>query len=155
MQEMRVQSLGWEESLEEGMATQSNILAWRIPWTEKPGRLQSIICKELDRTKATEHAYIYVEDILFMHPSIDGHVSGFCLGYYKQHCCDSWGSCIFWNQAFSLYTSLYDSSSHGSSVFSVWRNLCSPPITAAPVLSGHQRIGSFLFLYILSCIYYL
>ena len=35
-----VQSLGWEDSLEKGMATYSNILAWRIPWTEKPGGLQ-------------------------------------------------------------------------------------------------------------------
>ena len=37
---MRVQSLGGEDPLEEGMATHSSILAWRIPWTEKPGRLQ-------------------------------------------------------------------------------------------------------------------
>ena len=36
-----VQSLGWEDSLEEGMATHSSILAWRIPWTEEPGGLQS------------------------------------------------------------------------------------------------------------------
>ena len=35
-------TLGQEDPLEEGMATQSNILAWRIPWTEKPGRVQSI-----------------------------------------------------------------------------------------------------------------
>ena len=34
--------LGWEDSLEEGMATCSSILAWRIPWTEEPDRLQSI-----------------------------------------------------------------------------------------------------------------
>ena len=40
MQETWVQSLGWEESLEKGMATQSCILAWRISWTEEPGRLQ-------------------------------------------------------------------------------------------------------------------
>ena len=40
--EMRVQSLHQEDSLEEGMATQSNILAWRIPWTEEPGGLQSM-----------------------------------------------------------------------------------------------------------------
>jgi len=39
---MLVQSLGWEDTLEEGMATHSSFLAWRIPWTEKPGRLQSI-----------------------------------------------------------------------------------------------------------------
>ena len=41
-QETWVQSLGKEGPLEEGMATHYNILAWRIPWTEKPGRLQSI-----------------------------------------------------------------------------------------------------------------
>ena len=34
---MQVQSLGWEDPLEEGMATHSRILAWRIPWTEEPG----------------------------------------------------------------------------------------------------------------------
>ena len=41
-QETRVQSLGREDPLEEGMATHSSVLAWRIPWTEKPGGLQSI-----------------------------------------------------------------------------------------------------------------
>ena len=39
---MQVRFLGQEESLEKGMATRSSILAWRIPWTEKPGGLQSI-----------------------------------------------------------------------------------------------------------------
>ena len=39
---MWVQSLGQEDSLEEGMATYSSILAWRIPWTEEPGGLQSL-----------------------------------------------------------------------------------------------------------------
>ena len=42
MQETRVQSLGWEDPLEKGMATHSSILAWRIPWTEDPSRLQSM-----------------------------------------------------------------------------------------------------------------
>ena len=41
MQETRVQSLGREDALEKEMVTHSSILAWRIPWTEKPGRLQS------------------------------------------------------------------------------------------------------------------
>ena len=39
---MQVQSLGREDPLEEGMATHSSILAWRIPWAEEPGRLQSM-----------------------------------------------------------------------------------------------------------------
>ena len=41
-QDTRVRSLGREDPLEKGMATHSSILAWRIPWTEKPGGLQSI-----------------------------------------------------------------------------------------------------------------
>ena len=42
MQETRVQSLGWEDLLEKEMATHSSILAWKILWTEEPGRLQSV-----------------------------------------------------------------------------------------------------------------
>ena len=42
MQEARVQPLGQEDALEKGMATHFSILAWRIPWTEEPGGLQSI-----------------------------------------------------------------------------------------------------------------
>ena len=42
VQETWVQSLAWEDPLEEGMATHSSILAWRIPWTEEPGGLQSM-----------------------------------------------------------------------------------------------------------------
>ena len=41
-QEMQVQSLGWEDTLEKEMATHSSILAWRVPCTEEPGRLQSL-----------------------------------------------------------------------------------------------------------------
>ena len=52
MQETQVQSLGWEDPLEKRMAVPSNILAWRIPWTEEPSGLQSIGCgKELDTTE--------------------------------------------------------------------------------------------------------
>ena len=53
-QEMRVRSLGWEDLLEKGMATHSSILAWRSPWTEEPGGLQSI---ELQRVWATKHTH--------------------------------------------------------------------------------------------------
>ena len=42
MQETRVQSLGWEHPLEKEMAAHSSTLAWKIPWTEEPGRLQSM-----------------------------------------------------------------------------------------------------------------
>ena len=51
MWETRVPSLGREDPLGEGMATHSRVLAWRIPWTEEPGRLQSVGRKELDKTE--------------------------------------------------------------------------------------------------------
>ena len=48
MWETHVGSLGWDNPLEKGMATHFSILAWRIPWAEGPGRLQSVVCKESD-----------------------------------------------------------------------------------------------------------
>ena len=51
VQETWVQSLGWDDSLEKGMAIYSSILAWRIPWTEEPGELQSMGVTEFDTTE--------------------------------------------------------------------------------------------------------
>ena len=51
MQETWVLSLGWEDSLEKGIATHSSILAWRIPGTEEPGGLQRMGHKESDMTE--------------------------------------------------------------------------------------------------------
>ena len=48
MQETQIQFLGWEDPLEKEMATHSRILAQEIPWTEQPGRLQSMGSQELD-----------------------------------------------------------------------------------------------------------
>ena len=47
MQETRVQSLGGEDPLEKGMAIHSSFLSWRIPWTEEPGRLQSMVLQRV------------------------------------------------------------------------------------------------------------
>ena len=51
LQETQVQSLGQEDSLEKGMATHSSIHAWRISWTEEPGRCSPLGHKELDTTE--------------------------------------------------------------------------------------------------------
>ena len=51
MRETWVQSMDWEDPLEEVMTTHSSILPWRIPWTEEPGGLQSMGCKESDTTE--------------------------------------------------------------------------------------------------------
>ena len=50
-QEMWVRYIGWEDPLEEEITTHSSILAWRIPWTKEPGRLQSMRSQELDMTE--------------------------------------------------------------------------------------------------------
>ena len=54
-EEKQVQSLGWEDPLEEGMATHSSILSQRIPWTEEPGGYSLWDHKELDTTEVTCH----------------------------------------------------------------------------------------------------
>ena len=53
MQETQVQSLGQEDPLEKEMATHSSFLAWRIPWTEEPGGLQSIESQRVGMTEST------------------------------------------------------------------------------------------------------
>ena len=51
MQDTWIQSLGWEDLLEKEMATHFSILAWKIKWTEEPGRLQLMGSQELDMTE--------------------------------------------------------------------------------------------------------
>ena len=53
MQETQVRSLGWEDPLEKEMATRSSILAWNIPWTEEPGRLQSMASQRVGHYSET------------------------------------------------------------------------------------------------------
>ena len=58
VQETRVQSLDQEDPLEKEIATQSSILAWRIPWTEEPGGLQSMGLKRVGYDLVTEQQYL-------------------------------------------------------------------------------------------------
>ena len=68
-QETSVRSLGWEDPLEKGMATQSSILAWRIPWTEEPGRLQSMGSQRVRYDWVTNtHTHIHLHTALPVRP---------------------------------------------------------------------------------------
>ena len=60
VQETQVQSLGREDPLERGMAIHSSILAWRIPWTEEPGGLQSVGRKESDTTEQLTQEFYHI-----------------------------------------------------------------------------------------------
>ena len=57
MQETWVRSLGQEDPLEEGLAIQSSILAWKTPWTEKPGGLQSMLLQRAGLTEQLTHTH--------------------------------------------------------------------------------------------------
>ena len=57
MQKVQAWSVAKEDPLQEGMATHTSILAWKIPWTEEPGGLQSIGWAESDTMEATEYVY--------------------------------------------------------------------------------------------------
>ena len=61
MQETQVRFLGGEDPLEKETATHSSIFAWRIPWTEEPGRLQSMGSQESDTTKRLSTAHTVLE----------------------------------------------------------------------------------------------
>ena len=78
MRETQVQSLGWEDPLEKEIAIHSSILAWKIPWMEEPGRLQSIGLEELDTTSQLNNNH---------HPKIY-HLSHFnSVDLSTSHCC--------------------------------------------------------------------
>ena len=59
-QQTQVQSKGWEDPLEKGMATHSSILAWRILWTYEPGGLQSLGSQKSDTTQLLTHICVYM-----------------------------------------------------------------------------------------------
>ena len=79
LQETQVRSLGWEDPLEKEMVTHSSILAWRIPWTEEPGRLQSMGRKESDMTERLHFHFtftVYLEHPATQHPQLLGPAGG-------------------------------------------------------------------------------
>ena len=76
MRETWVRSLGWEDPLEEGMATHSSIPAWRIPWTEESGGLQAM-GSQTDTHEAIQHARMHFQSPQWM-------VNGHLLSYTPQ-----------------------------------------------------------------------
>ena len=80
-QELWVQSLDCEDPLKEGMATHSSILAWRIPWTKEPGRLQSRVLKRGTQLKQiSTHAHILISIYIYMQKGRGGRESNI---FYK------------------------------------------------------------------------
>ena len=84
MQEIWVRSLGGEDPLEKGMVAHSNILAWKIPWTEEPGRLQSMESQRVKHEWATnastfikqEEPIYPFKDLLYNYGNQDSGIGG-------------------------------------------------------------------------------
>ena len=77
--------LGQEDPLEKEMATHSCIFAWRIPWTEEPGRLQSIGCKELDTTQHTHtHTHTHKHTHTHTHVCLNAEVWAQCCSICRE-----------------------------------------------------------------------
>ena len=66
MQDTRVRFLGWEDAVEKEMAIHSSILAWKIPWTEEAGGLQSMGLQELDTTWRLSHHHHHYSKSVFL-----------------------------------------------------------------------------------------
>ena len=100
MQETQVQSLCWEDPLEEGMATYSSILAWEIPWTEEPGGLQSMGSQRVrhndsDLARRQANKGVTEEEMIAGHHLLNGHEFEQTLGDSERQrslaCCSPWG----------------------------------------------------------------
>ena len=89
MRETWVQSLGWEDPLEKGMATHSSVLAWRNPWTEEPGGLQSVGSQRVEHHWATKYSTAQFQETrkeiqLYTHTYICIHFIFFSLIVYYR-----------------------------------------------------------------------
>ena len=86
MWETWVRFLGWEDHLEEGMATHSSILAWRMPWTEEPGGLQSMVLQRVGHDSVTKHSTVINVSLIYLLPP-----AKFCLvklWFFQWSCMD-------------------------------------------------------------------
>ena len=70
VQETQGQSLGWEDCLEKEMVNHSSILAWKIPWTEEPGRLQSMGSRRVGMTERLHFHFCALEKEMATHSSV-------------------------------------------------------------------------------------
>ena len=78
MQETQAQSLGWEDPLEEEMATHFSMLAWEIPWTEEPGRLQSMGLQRVGHDSVRTHTHTPHDEVC-MHDQTKFRLGNLCI----------------------------------------------------------------------------
>ena len=97
-QETQVQSLGWKGSLKEGIPTYSSILAWRIPWTEEPGELQSMGSQRVENNRADFFLSLCLGYILGLPGWLRGKESTCQCSRHQTHGFDPWVGKIPWRR---------------------------------------------------------
>ena len=142
-----VQSLGWEDPLEEGMATHPSFLAWRIPWTEEPGGLQSMGSQRVGHDWTTKHSTALIHCMhtpQFIYPCIHRWTHGL------SHLWLLW-IILLWTWVWIYFLELLVSvlsvprseitRSYGSSVFfaEFLRNYYTVSIAVAVCFNSHQQ----------------
>ena len=122
MQETWVWFMGWEDPLEKGMATHSSILAWRIPWTEEPGRLQSMGLQRVRHNWVTNTFYFHIH--IYGFPRwLSGKESACKCKSHRRHRFDPTVWTIFWRRAWQWTPVFLPGKSHGQrslSGYSPW-----------------------------------
>ena len=128
MQETRVQSLGQEDPLEKEMATHSSILAWRIPWTEEPGGLQSTGSQRVGHDWATSLSLLlYLQsrnDFLLISPHTHASQS-FYIFFFPPACTPA---CLYSYVYSHIFIHMFPSvHTHCMTSTELWREWCSNP----------------------------
>ena len=159
MQETQVRSLGQEDTLEKGIATHSSILAWRIPWAEEPGGVQSTGLQRVGYdwvTNTHSHTYTY---ILFIHLSVDGHLGCFHTWAIINNADMNIGVHVsFQIGVFVLFRYVPRSEiagSHGILFLVFWGTSILSSMVAAPIYIPTKSVQGFLFLQSLASTCYL
>ena len=149
MWETRVRSLGREDPLEKEMATHCNILAWRIPWTEEPGRLQSMGWQRVRHDWATSPSTKqYTKDFpLFSHLGLLKISHQKCQGEHLKYQCRSvspWGKTHTHTHTHTLQGSMF--SSRWNMICLIWQ--------IEPLRSASAELSPFLSLHSISLLSY-
>ena len=150
MWETRVRSLGWEDPLEKEMATHSSILAWKIPWTEEPGRLQSMGLKRVRHDWATSLSLFILHLILslslYLYRWLSGKESA-CQCSCRRCGFDSWIGNIPWRRKWQPTPVFLPGKFHGQRSLAGYSPRGQKELHMMEHMCTHTQTHTYLYIY--------